>query len=113
MLSVDCDVKSVMKGIMHGAVDYLAKPVRLEELKLIWKHVARRSLNEKKDQNDSRKQLDHTVIKLKTLKNCTMQKNTMMKIRKEITRTVQRLMKRWLHKRNQGLLGHQSCRPNL
>ncbi|KAL0916690.1 hypothetical protein M5K25_014219 [Dendrobium thyrsiflorum] len=60
MLSVDCDVKSVMKGIMHGAVDYLTKPVRLEELKLIWKHVARRSLDEKKDQN-TRKQLVHAA----------------------------------------------------
>ncbi|XP_020578713.1 two-component response regulator ORR23-like isoform X2 [Phalaenopsis equestris] len=61
MLSVDCDVKNVMKGIMHGAVDYLAKPVRLEELKLIWKHVVRRSLNEKKDQNVTNKQLGHAT----------------------------------------------------
>ncbi|KAI0504670.1 hypothetical protein KFK09_015622 [Dendrobium nobile] len=60
MLSVDCDVESVMKGIMHGAVDYLTKPARLEELKLIWKHVARRSLDEKKDQN-TRKQLGHAA----------------------------------------------------
>ncbi|KAG0475203.1 hypothetical protein HPP92_014889 [Vanilla planifolia] len=45
MLSVDCDVKSVMKGIMHGAVDYLVKPVRIEELKIIWKHVAKKSLS--------------------------------------------------------------------
>lgn len=40
-----------MKGIMHGACDYLIKPVRLEELSVIWKHVARRqkSLEEFED----------------------------------------------------------------
>jgi two-component response regulator (ARR-B family) len=32
----------VMKGITHGACDYLLKPVRLEELRNIWQHVIRR-----------------------------------------------------------------------
>lgn len=31
-----------MKGITHGACDYLLKPVRIEELKIIWQHVVRR-----------------------------------------------------------------------
>ncbi|KAL6012112.1 hypothetical protein ACLOJK_002588 [Asimina triloba] len=31
-----------MKGITHGACDYLLKPVRIEELKNIWQHVIRR-----------------------------------------------------------------------
>ncbi|KAG0473979.1 hypothetical protein HPP92_015836 [Vanilla planifolia] len=57
MLSVDCDVKSVMKGIKHGAVDYLVKPVRLEELRLIWKHLAKRSFDETKDCGNKLKNL--------------------------------------------------------
>lgn len=31
-----------MKGISHGACDYLIKPVRIEELKNIWQHVIRK-----------------------------------------------------------------------
>ncbi|KAG0473989.1 hypothetical protein HPP92_015846 [Vanilla planifolia] len=40
MLFVDCDMKSVMKGIKHGAIDYLVKQVWLEKLQLIWKYLA-------------------------------------------------------------------------
>lgn len=58
MLSVDCDFQSVMKGIMHGAVDYLVKPIRLEEIKVIWKHVVRKSLKEKKGFYDLWNKLD-------------------------------------------------------
>ncbi|XP_037410460.1 two-component response regulator ORR24-like [Triticum dicoccoides] len=41
MLSVDCDKKVVMKGIEHGASDFMVKPVRTHELKNIWQHVQR------------------------------------------------------------------------
>ena len=41
MLSVDCDKKVVMKGIDHGASDFMVKPVRTHELKNIWQHVQR------------------------------------------------------------------------
>lgn len=43
MLSANDDPKLVMKGVRHGAVDYLLKPVRIEELKNIWQHVIRKS----------------------------------------------------------------------
>ncbi|XP_075508921.1 two-component response regulator ORR22-like isoform X2 [Primulina tabacum] len=42
MLSANGDPKLVMKGVTHGACDYLVKPVRIEELKNIWQHVLRR-----------------------------------------------------------------------
>ncbi|KAH7434275.1 hypothetical protein KP509_06G008700 [Ceratopteris richardii] len=42
MISSNADVKVVMKGILHGACDYLIKPVRIEELRNIWQHVMRR-----------------------------------------------------------------------
>ncbi|GFY93560.1 response regulator 12 [Actinidia rufa] len=42
MLSANSDTKLVMKGITHGACDYLVKPVRIEELRNIWQHVLRR-----------------------------------------------------------------------
>ncbi|KAL8137410.1 hypothetical protein V2J09_003411 [Rumex salicifolius] len=53
MLSANGDTKMVMKGITHGACDYLLKPVRLEELKNIWQHVLRRKKTDKKDQNNT------------------------------------------------------------
>ncbi|CBI18671.3 unnamed protein product, partial [Vitis vinifera] len=53
MLSSHSDPKLVMRGITHGACDYLLKPVRIEELKNIWQHVIRRKKIDSKDQNKS------------------------------------------------------------
>ncbi|KAG2604615.1 hypothetical protein PVAP13_4NG109977 [Panicum virgatum] len=47
MLSVNGETKSVMKGITHGACDYLLKPVRIEELRNIWQHVVRRKFSKR------------------------------------------------------------------
>ncbi|KAM7511627.1 hypothetical protein LguiB_010502 [Lonicera macranthoides] len=52
MLSANSDPKLVMKGITHGACDYLVKPVRLEELRNIWQHVIRRKKFDPKSQNN-------------------------------------------------------------
>ncbi|XP_010047141.2 two-component response regulator ORR24 [Eucalyptus grandis] len=51
MLSAYGDPKLVMKGITHGACDYLLKPVRMEELKNIWQHVIRRKKSNSKNQS--------------------------------------------------------------
>ncbi|XP_055800921.1 two-component response regulator ORR24-like [Solanum dulcamara] len=53
MLSANSDSNLVMKGIHHGACDYLVKPVRLEELKNIWQHVIRRKKVEPKNHKKS------------------------------------------------------------
>eukprot|EP01018_Ginkgo_biloba_P021682 Gb_00604 [translate_table: standard] len=45
MMSADGETRVVMKGIKHGACDYLLKPVRMEELKNIWQHVIRKKRN--------------------------------------------------------------------
>ncbi|MED6180848.1 hypothetical protein PIB30_013931 [Stylosanthes scabra] len=37
----------VKKGVVHGACDYLLKPVRMEELQIIWRHVFRRKVDHK------------------------------------------------------------------
>uniref|UniRef100_A0A5B6ZJ92 Response regulatory domain-containing protein n=1 Tax=Davidia involucrata TaxID=16924 RepID=A0A5B6ZJ92_DAVIN len=55
MLSANGDTKLVMKGITHGACDYLLKPVRIEELKNIWIHVVRRRMLDSKESNKSDK----------------------------------------------------------
>eukprot|EP00252_Welwitschia_mirabilis_P025104 TRINITY_DN7715_c0_g1_i1.p1 TRINITY_DN7715_c0_g1~~TRINITY_DN7715_c0_g1_i1.p1 ORF type:complete len:788 (-),score=214.01 TRINITY_DN7715_c0_g1_i1:6-2369(-) len=49
MMSADGGTSTVMKGIKHGACDYLIKPVRIEELQNIWQHVVRKKRNESKD----------------------------------------------------------------
>ncbi|XP_057507420.1 two-component response regulator ORR24-like isoform X1 [Actinidia eriantha] len=53
MLSANSDPKLVMKGITHGACDYLVKPVRIEELRNIWQHVIRRKKCEAKHESKS------------------------------------------------------------
>ncbi|XP_043717940.1 two-component response regulator ARR10-like [Telopea speciosissima] len=44
MMSVNDDKNMVMKGIKHGARDYLIKPIRKEEIQNIWQHVIRKNL---------------------------------------------------------------------
>ncbi|CAM8969468.1 unnamed protein product [Rhodiola kirilowii] len=53
MLSAYGDTKLVMKGVTHGACDYLLKPVRIEELQNIWQHVIRKKKVDSKDQKVS------------------------------------------------------------
>lgn len=45
-MSADDSKSVVLKGVTHGAVDYLIKPVRIEALKNIWQHVVRKKRNE-------------------------------------------------------------------
>ncbi|PSS13372.1 Two-component response regulator like [Actinidia chinensis var. chinensis] len=52
MMSADGRTSAVMRGIRHGACDYLIKPIREEELKNIWQHV-RKKWNENKEQEHS------------------------------------------------------------
>ncbi|OAY80450.1 Two-component response regulator ORR26 [Ananas comosus] len=46
MMSIDGETSRVMKGVQHGACDYLLKPVRMKELKNIWQHVYRKKMHE-------------------------------------------------------------------
>jgi two-component response regulator (ARR-B family) len=53
VMSADDGKNVVMKGVTHGACDYLIKPVRIEALKNIWQHVVRKKKNEWKDTEQS------------------------------------------------------------
>nr|KYP47281.1 Two-component response regulator ARR2 [Cajanus cajan] len=53
MMSADDGKSVVMKGVTHGACDYLIKPVRIEALKNIWQHVIRKRKNGAKDVEQS------------------------------------------------------------
>ncbi|KAK1277188.1 Two-component response regulator ARR10 [Acorus gramineus] len=44
MTLVGDDAKTITKGITNGACDYFLKPVKIEKLKKIWQHTARKSL---------------------------------------------------------------------
>ncbi|KAG0515104.1 hypothetical protein BDA96_10G250600 [Sorghum bicolor] len=41
MLSANSETQTIIKGIKHGACDYMVKPVRLEQLRGIWTHVVK------------------------------------------------------------------------
>ncbi|KAK1270511.1 Two-component response regulator ARR11 [Acorus gramineus] len=49
MMSVDGETSRVMKGVQHGACDYLLKPIRMKELRNIWQHVFRKRIHEVKE----------------------------------------------------------------
>jgi len=53
VMSADDGKNVVMKGVTHGACDYLIKPVRIEALKNIWQHVVRKRKNSWKDLKQS------------------------------------------------------------
>ncbi|CAI8595146.1 unnamed protein product [Vicia faba] len=61
MFSVNDDLKMVMKGITHGACDYLLKRVRLKEVQIIWQHVIRKKKG-KRSNSDSVNGIDSAVI---------------------------------------------------
>ena len=48
-MSADDRTSLVMRGIRHGACDYLIKPIRTEALKNIWQHVVRKRCNGSKE----------------------------------------------------------------
>ncbi|KAM3289165.1 two-component response regulator ARR2 [Capsicum chacoense] len=43
MMSVDDSTSVIMKAVIHGAHDYLVKPVSIEVLKNVWQHVVRQN----------------------------------------------------------------------
>ncbi|CAJ2677629.1 two-component response regulator ARR11-like [Trifolium pratense] len=49
MMSVDGETSRVMKGVQHGACDYLLKPIRMKELRNIWQHVLRKRIHEARE----------------------------------------------------------------
>lgn len=53
VMSADDGKSVVMKGVTHGACDYLIKPIRIEELKNIWQHVVRKRKHEWKEVEQS------------------------------------------------------------
>ncbi|KAH9316014.1 hypothetical protein KI387_024641 [Taxus chinensis] len=42
LMSAMAETSVVMRGVTHGACDFLIKPIRMEELRNIWQHVIRR-----------------------------------------------------------------------
>lgn len=61
MMSANCATDVVLRGIIHGAVDYLLKPVRIEELRNIWQHMVRKKRDVNKDGKESSGDLKPTV----------------------------------------------------
>lgn len=62
-MSADGRTNLVLRGVRHGACDYLIKPIRDEELKNIWQHVVRKKQNEMKEHDHSCCMEDHDRLK--------------------------------------------------
>ncbi|RLN11695.1 hypothetical protein C2845_PM09G19930 [Panicum miliaceum] len=54
-------METMMKGIKHGACDYLVKPARMEQLRNIWTHVV------KKNRSDPRNNISDGAVPKKIL----------------------------------------------
>ncbi|KAK6930898.1 SANT/Myb domain [Dillenia turbinata] len=50
VMSGDGEASRVLKGIQNGACHYLIKPVREEDMKIIWQHVAKKKISEVRDE---------------------------------------------------------------
>ncbi|CAA2962028.1 two-component response regulator ARR2-like isoform X1, partial [Olea europaea subsp. europaea] len=48
-LEMDLPQRCCLKGVTHGACDYLIKPIRIEALKNIWQHVVRKKKQNRKE----------------------------------------------------------------
>lgn len=59
MMSVDGETSRVMKGVQHGACDYLLKPIRMKELKNIWQHVMRKRMHDVREIEGFENGTDH------------------------------------------------------
>lgn len=59
VMSADGRTNLVLRGVRHGACDYLIKPIRDEELKNIWQHVVRKKQNEMKEHDHTSSMEDH------------------------------------------------------
>ncbi|CAL5041699.1 unnamed protein product [Urochloa decumbens] len=49
LISANDEKKTMVKGVMHGACDYIVKPARLEQIRNIWLHVIRKSVNDQRN----------------------------------------------------------------
>ena len=48
-MSSNSDTDVVLRGVSHGAVDYLLKPISIKELRNIWQHVVRQTKSQELD----------------------------------------------------------------
>ncbi|KAK4780011.1 hypothetical protein SAY87_016117 [Trapa incisa] len=62
-MSVDGETSRVMKGVQHGACDYLLKPIRMKELRNIWQHVLRKKMHDGRD-TDSLEVIDGLQLQM-------------------------------------------------
>ena len=61
MTSASDEMEMIKKGVRHGAVDFLVKPVGLCEIKNIWQHVYRKYLPTKTCKHDDEDEDDDIV----------------------------------------------------
>jgi two-component response regulator (ARR-B family) len=56
LMSVEGTNSNVLKGVTYGAVDFLAKPVRSEDLQFLWQHALSKLVCEEKQKHEEKNQ---------------------------------------------------------
>jgi len=62
LMSVESTNSNVLKGVTYGAVDFLSKPVRSEDLKFLWQHALSKIVVEEKQKNGTKKDKKPRII---------------------------------------------------
>ncbi|KAL6764760.1 hypothetical protein V8C86DRAFT_3128662 [Haematococcus lacustris] len=73
MMSSNGETSTVLRGVTHGAVDFLIKPVRIEELRNLWQHVVRRRRDLNKDAESEEHSVDDQESGARKRKECSTQ----------------------------------------
>ncbi|KAI3903217.1 hypothetical protein MKW98_031871 [Papaver atlanticum] len=63
MMSSSNDYETVMKGVKHGACDYIVKPASLKEIQNIYQHVLRKNKSSVIDQKSEKQEIDRNSKK--------------------------------------------------
>ena len=82
VMSSDEKRETIMKGVIHGACEYMVKPVRMDAVELLWQHVIRKRRN---DQLKDMKQVmeDELVVEEKEERRSMKKKKEKRKHKKE------------------------------
>eukprot|EP00213_Chloropicon_mariensis_P001307 CAMPEP_0197475884 /NCGR_PEP_ID=MMETSP1309-20131121/7256_1 /TAXON_ID=464262 /ORGANISM="Genus nov. species nov., Strain RCC998" /LENGTH=364 /DNA_ID=CAMNT_0043016017 /DNA_START=530 /DNA_END=1624 /DNA_ORIENTATION=+ len=55
LMSVEGTDSNVLKGVTHGAVNFISKPVRLQDLRFLWQHAFSKLINEERQKYEKKK----------------------------------------------------------
>ena len=63
LMSAEGTNSNVLKGVTYGAVDFLPKPIRSEDLQFLWQHALSKLVCEEKQKHKAKKSKKQSELK--------------------------------------------------